>query len=91
VNTVEPLRDLAKIESMKKVLKGQSVRDYTLFVLGINSALRVSALLSLKQSDFYDERGRAMDAVRIRECRTGKEKLFRLNQSVRMVWKNIAG
>jgi integrase len=36
-----------------------------------------------KQSDVFDERGRVLDAVRIRERKTGKEKLFRLNQGAR--------
>jgi site-specific recombinase XerD len=80
---VEPIRDLSKIDAMKKVLKGQSIRDWLLFVLGINSALRVSDLLQLMQADVYDVRGRVLDAVRIREQKTGKEKLFRLNQSAR--------
>jgi integrase len=83
VNTVEPIRDLAKIDAMKKVLRGQSIRDWLLFVLGINSALRVSDLLRLRQADVYDSRGRVLDAVRIREKKTGKEKLFRLNQSAK--------
>jgi integrase len=51
LNTVEPIRDLGKIEAMKKILRGQNVRDWLLFILGINSALRVSDLLRLKQSD----------------------------------------
>jgi site-specific recombinase XerD len=83
LNTVEPIRDLTKIEAMKKVLRGQNIRDWLLFTLGINSALRVSDLLRLIQSDVYDDRGHALDAVRIRERKTGKEKLFRLNQSAR--------
>jgi integrase len=84
LNTVEPIRDLTKIEAMKKVLRGQNIRDWLLFTMGINSALRVSDLLCLKQADVYDDRGRVLDAVRIREHKTtGKEKLFRLNQSAR--------
>ena len=83
MNTVEPIRDLTKIDAMKKVLRGQNIRDWLLFTLGINSALRVSDLLRLKQVDVYDDRGRVLDAVRIRERKTGKEKLFRLNQSAR--------
>ena len=44
---VEPIRDMKKLEKMKKYLKGKSLRDYCLFVLGINSGLRVSDLLNL--------------------------------------------
>jgi integrase len=83
MNTVEPIRDLTKIDAMKKVLRGQNIRDWLLFTMGINSALRVSDLLCLKQADVYDDRGRVLDAVRIRERKTGKEKLFKLNQSAR--------
>jgi integrase len=68
MNTVEPIRDLAKIEAIKKVLRGQNIRDWLLFTLGINSALRVSDLLRLQQTDVYDDRGRVLDAVRIREA-----------------------
>ncbi len=65
------------------MLRGQNIRDWLLFCLGINSALRVSDLLRLKQADVYDERGRVLDAVHIRERKTGKEKTFRLNQSAK--------
>ena len=71
------------IESMKKVLKGQSLRDWMLFVMGINSALRVSDLLRLRQENVLDERSRVLDAVRIREKKTNKEKRFRLNDSAK--------
>ena len=45
---VEPIRDIRKIEKMKKYLKAKSLRDYCLFTVGINSGLRVSDLLNLR-------------------------------------------
>jgi hypothetical protein len=36
---------------------------------GINSALKVSDLLHLKQDDAYDDRGRVLDAVRTWEIK----------------------
>ena len=45
MRTVEPIRDKKKLEAMKKVLKAQNLRDWLLFVLGINSGLRISDLL----------------------------------------------
>jgi integrase len=46
--TVEPIRDLDQLEKMKQYLYIKSRRDYCLFVVGINSGLRVSDLLKLK-------------------------------------------
>lgn len=48
---VQPIRSLKQIETIKKLLKQQSLRDYCLFVLGINSGLRISDLLKLRISD----------------------------------------
>jgi site-specific recombinase XerD len=83
MNTVDPIRDLSKIEAMKKILKAGNIRDWLLLCLGINSALRVSDLLRLRQCNCFDERGRVLDSIRIREKKTSKEKCFRLNASAR--------
>ncbi|WP_242653686.1 hypothetical protein [Thermincola potens] len=45
---VEPIRDPKKIEHLKKYLLGAgNMRNYALVVLGLNSALRISDILSL--------------------------------------------
>lgn len=71
---VEPIRDKKKIEAMKKYLKGTNLRDYLLFVLGINSGLRISDLLSLRVETVHHA-----DRVAIRERKTGKTKDFPLS------------
>ena len=49
---VQPIRSLEKLDDMKWSLKRHcSERDYILFLLGINTGLRVSDLLSLKIKD----------------------------------------
>jgi integrase len=68
---------------MKKVLKSQNVRDYLLFVLGINSGLRVSDLLALKVSDVMDDRGNVKDRISMREKKTGKSKDFPIGKNAR--------
>ena len=78
--TVQPIRDLAKIEAIKKLL-ASNPRDYMLFVMGINSGLRVSDLLSLKINDVVDSKGRTCDCIRLREQKTGKEKQFPINKN----------
>jgi hypothetical protein len=47
-NTVQPIRDIKQIDSMKKILWAQNLRDWLLFTLGINSGLRISVCLNLK-------------------------------------------
>lgn len=48
---VEPIRDKRKIELVKVILKKNDFRDYMLFLMGINSGLRISDILKLKVSD----------------------------------------
>ena len=75
MESVEPIRDKKKIESMKKYLKSKNVRDYVLFSLGINSGLRISDLLNLTVEDV-----KGKDRIAIREQKTGKTKNFPLSE-----------
>lgn len=54
---VDAIRDTAKIKALKKYLKDQSARDYLLFVLGINTGLKISEILTIKWSDILNENG----------------------------------
>jgi integrase len=60
---VQPIRDKKALENMKKLLRANSLRDYCLFVLGINSGLRISDLLTLRISDVTDDRGKIRDRI----------------------------
>lgn len=52
VKDVQPIRNIEKIEDMKWSLKKWcGERDYILFLIGINTGLRVGDLLKLKVSD----------------------------------------
>ena len=75
---VEPIRDRKQLENMKRYLKDKSQRDWLLFLLGINSGLRISDLLALKVSDVKEK-----ERVTIREVKTGKAKDFPLADSCR--------
>lgn len=70
MNTVEPIRDKVKLEAMKRYLRGQSVRDYVLFIFGVNSGLRISDLLKLKVSDVYTNRGKPKDRIEVSQLPT---------------------
>jgi integrase len=75
---VQPIRDKKQIEAMKRQLRGNDngLRDLCLFVLGINSGLRVSDLLRLTIGDVVDSLGKVRDRITLREQKTGKTKNF---------------
>ncbi len=64
---VEPIRDCVKIELVKRILKRNGMRDYLLFLIGINSGLRISDILKLKVKDVAD-----VDYIELKEKKTGK-------------------
>jgi integrase len=73
MNFVEPIRDRKRIAQIKNVLRGQGrYRDLLLFVVGINTALRISDLLQLRGGNFVDEAGRIKPRFLIREQKRDK-------------------
>lgn len=79
---VEPIRDRKKLDAMKTYLRGRNLRDYCLFVLGINSGLRISDLLSLTIGDVAKKTQsgfEAVDRIELREKKTNKSKDFPLS------------
>lgn len=65
---VDPIRDRKKIAQIKNLLRGQHrYRDLLLFVIGINTALRISDLLQLQFNQFVDEEGRIKSKFWIKE------------------------
>ena len=69
---VEPIRDKRKIELVKVILKENGFRDYMLFLMGINSGLRISDILKLKVSDVRGKR-----YIEVKEQKTGNIFVFR--------------
>ncbi len=84
MNFVEPIRDRKKLAQIKNQLRGeQRYRDFLLFVVGINTALRVSDLLALRIGDFVDEHGQVCQRFWIREQKRGKRHEIIINDSIR--------
>ena len=83
---VGPIRDRKKIKAIKILMeKRGAYRDLLLFVLGINTGLRVSDLLSMKWSLFLDRFGsikKVNSRITIKEQKTGKTKMFIMNKSI---------
>lgn len=78
---VQPIRERKKIEAMKRYLKGKSIRDYLLFVLGISSALRVSDIITLKLQDIWDGK-KVPPFIATREQKRGKYKNFPIGKNL---------
>jgi integrase len=79
---VEPIIDVKNIKSIKKLLVDQP-RNRLLFIVGINSGLRVQDILALKVADVkYCQIG---DRVCLKEKKTGKENIFIMNKEIKTV------
>jgi len=84
MNYVEPIRDRKKIAQIKNLLRGQGrYRDLLLFVVGINSALRISDLLQLKIAHFLDAERSIKSRFWIKEQKRGKRHEVVINNSIR--------
>lgn len=51
MNLVQPIRDKDIIEEIKEILKERNYRNYILFMIGINTGLRISDILRLRVRD----------------------------------------
>ena len=84
MTTVDPIKNTADIEKLKNALHG---RDKLLFIIGINSSLRISDLLQLRFDHFanlaHDRR------VTIKEQKTGKIKTMYINDSIMKALEDI--
>ena len=84
MNTVEPIRDINSVRRIKGNLKEQkNPRDLLLFVLGINTGLRISDILPLKLSDVQDKKGDPKNYIYLTEKKTHKQRKIILNSEVK--------
>lgn len=77
INFVEPIRDINKIEDMKRVLRSDSERNYMLFLFAIHLPFRISDILLLKVKDV------AGGYVSIKEKKTKKNNRFIISTSIK--------
>lgn len=73
---VEPIRDVEQIELVKRILKNNGIRDFILFLMGINIGLRISDILKLKVGDVRNK-----DYIEITEQKTGKYKRIPITEA----------
>lgn len=81
---VEPIKKLKDIEKIKQYLRGKkNLRDYCLFVVGINVGLRAGDLMQIRIGNVIDPHGDFFDSCSMNEQKTKKFKQFSLNNSAR--------
>lgn len=81
MSEVQPIKDKRDIERMKQALSG---RDLLLFIVGINTSLRISDILELKREDFTGTH------IRVVELKTNKTKVIRINDALATAVNNLA-
>lgn len=85
MGTTIPIRNQKDIETIKKYyLEKKQYRNYALFVVGINTALRISDLLSLEWRDVFDSSNHVwVKYIDVTEWKTGKQNTIFLNRNAR--------
>ena len=80
----EPLKNKKDIQVVEKYLKERNKRDYVIWVLGLNSGLRVSDIVALNVGDVRNK-----SHIQIIEKKTGKYKKFPINAKLRPMIENF--
>ena len=74
---MQPIRDLNQLEEFKRLLAEKDLRNWMLFVLGINIGLRVSDLLPLRVKDVSGQ------YLHVIEKKSKKRRRILLNEALR--------
>lgn len=85
MGTTQPIKNVEDINALKNYYLNEqhNLRNYALFSIGVNTALRIGDILTLKWSDVYDFSTKKFhDHLDIHEHKTGKENLIAVNNSV---------
>ena len=84
METVDPIKDPKKILAIKNNLKEEKeYRNYLLFTMGVNSALRSNDLRNLKVSDVLDNKGDIKKYLYTRVKKTKREIKITINKAMR--------
>ncbi|WP_042149857.1 tyrosine-type recombinase/integrase [Paucisalibacillus sp. EB02] len=78
---VVPIKDISKINAMKNILEASSLRDFVLFVLGINTGISAQVLLNLKVEDIWDGK-KTNEFLYVHDEKTSEVRAHFLNNQV---------
>lgn len=86
--TTLPIRDKRKLDQFKKYYaeKDRNIRNYTLIIVGLNTALRINDILHLTCDMVYQDK-KVKKYIVLKERKTGKENKIFLNATIRNALK----
>lgn len=97
MSTTQPIRDKNMLHRFKNyyLIQEPNPRNYTLIVMGLNTALRINDILHLSWEMVYNQYTHLFRShILLTEQKTGKESRIPLNREVREVltyyWENTA-
>lgn len=85
MSTTSPIKDRDNLEIFKDyyLTEKPNLRNYTLIILGLNTAFRISDLLKLQWKDVYDmNQQKFREHIVLTEQKTGKERMVAMNNTV---------
>lgn len=86
MNTAQPIRKEADLHRLKEYYRTAcpNQRNYLLLVMGLNTALRISDILSLRWGDVYDFRLKSCkEHLCITEQKTDKKSMILINPNIK--------
>lgn len=104
MGTTQPIRNRQELQNFSSYYKQikPHLRNYTLVVLGLNTALRISDLLNLRWRSVYDFKKNCFrDHLLVWEHKTGKRNYIAINRTRKMpciyilwkeppIWRNMS-
>ncbi len=78
MNEVHPIKEREKIEQIKTELLKKNYRNYMLFLIGINTGLKINDILNLKVKNVRNN-----SHIVIKENQSGKAKNFPINSELK--------
>ena len=89
----QPIKDLKNIEQMKQYfIDKKEWRNYALFIMGLNTALRISDLLVLKWGDvYYFDQQCFKEHIIVIEKKTKKRNVIALNDNIKRALEKYKG
>lgn len=84
MSTTQPIRDKQKLQNFKNYYQdiNPNLRNYTIIIVGLNTALRINDILNLTYDEVY-QNNTVQEHITVRERKTGKENRILLNKEAR--------